>query len=93
MLVSVSCLWLCLSLADALSASVLHKSLVGAGTDLHVRGPEGEVVTQQLHDECAVLVGLLTQGVELCDGLVEGLHPHHRSECSQLAASDLSEAM
>ena len=44
-----------------------------ARADLHVRGPEGEVVTQQLHDEGAVLVRLLAQGVQLRDGLVKGL--------------------
>lgn len=42
-------------------------------TDLHIGCPEGEVVTQQLHDERAVLVGLLAQGVELSDGLIKGL--------------------
>jgi hypothetical protein len=41
--------------------------------DLHVGGPEGEVVTQQLHDEGAVLVRLLAQRVQLRDGLVKGL--------------------
>ena len=40
---------------------------------LHVRRPEREVVTQQLHDERGVLVRLLAQGVKLGDGLVESL--------------------
>ncbi len=40
---------------------------------LHVGGPEREVVAQQLHDECAVLVALLSQRVQLGDGLVECL--------------------
>merc|ERR1711916_354198 len=40
---------------------------------LHVRSPEGEVVTEELHDEGRVLVGLLREGVELGDGDVEGL--------------------
>ena len=31
-------------------------------TDLDVRGPEGEVVAQQLHDQRRVLVALLLQG-------------------------------
>lgn len=40
---------------------------------LHVRGPQGQVVPEKLHDQGAVLVGLLAQGVELGDGLVESL--------------------
>merc|ERR1711916_395540 len=40
---------------------------------LHVRSPEGEVVTEELHDEGRVLVGLLREGVELGDGVVKGL--------------------
>ena len=38
-----------------------------------LRGPEGEVVAQQLHDERRVLVRLLVERVELGDGVVEGL--------------------
>ena len=38
-----------------------------------VRGPEGEVVAQELHDERRVLVALLVQRVQLSDGVVEGL--------------------
>ena len=38
-----------------------------------VRGPEREVVAEQLHDEGGVLVALLVERVELRDGLVEGL--------------------
>lgn len=37
------------------------------------RGPESEVVTEQLHDEGAVTVRLLGQRVELGNGVVEGL--------------------
>lgn len=37
------------------------------------RCPEGEVVTEELHDEGAVTVGLLGQRVELSNGVVEGL--------------------
>lgn len=40
---------------------------------LHVRGPEGEVVAQELHDERRVLVALLRERVELGDGVVECL--------------------
>ena len=39
----------------------------------HVRSPEGEVVSQELHDEGRVLVRLLGEGVELGDGVVERL--------------------
>ena len=37
------------------------------------RCPEGKVVTEELHDESAVAVGLLTKAVELSNGIVEGL--------------------
>src|SRR5699024_3172369 len=37
------------------------------------RGPEGQVVAQQLHDKSAVAVRLLREGVKLGDGIVEGL--------------------
>jgi len=36
-------------------------------------GPEGEVVTEELHNEGAVAVGLLAKAVELGNGIVEGL--------------------
>ena len=45
----------------------------GRGTHHHVRGPKGEIVSQELHDECAVLVWLLAQCIQLCNGLVKGL--------------------
>ena len=38
-----------------------------------VRGPKGQVVPQELHDQCAVLVTVLVQGVKLCYGVVECL--------------------
>ena len=38
-----------------------------------LRGPEREVVAEQLHDEGRVLVALLVEGVQLGDGVVEGL--------------------
>lgn len=37
------------------------------------RCPEGKVVTEQLHDERGIAVGLLRQRVELSNGVVEGL--------------------
>ena len=40
---------------------------------LHVRSPEGKVVTEQLHDEGRVLVALLRQRVELSNSVVERL--------------------
>ena len=48
------------------------------GTHLHVRGPEGEVVPQQLHDEGAILVRLLAEGVELGNALVKGLQKERK---------------
>ena len=38
-----------------------------------VRGPQGQVVPQELHDQCAVLVTVLVQGVKLCYGVVKSL--------------------
>lgn len=38
-----------------------------------VRGPQGQVVPQELHDQCAVLVTVLVQGVKLCYGVVKCL--------------------
>ena len=38
---------------------------------LHVRRPQCEVISQQLHDQCRVLVRLLTQCVQLRDRVVE----------------------
>ena len=40
---------------------------------LGVGGPQGQVVPQQLHDERAVLVRVLVQGVQLGDSVVESL--------------------
>jgi len=49
----------------------------GGGLSLGIggvgRGPEGEVVAEQLHDKRAVTVRLLGERVELGDGVVEGL--------------------
>ncbi len=51
----------------------------GLAAYLHVGRPEREVVAQELHDERAVLVRLLPQRVQLCDGLVEGLRSRART--------------
>jgi len=40
---------------------------------LHVSGPEGEVIAEELHDEGGVLVRVLGEGVEVSDGVVKGL--------------------
>jgi hypothetical protein len=50
-------------------------SLAGGSVGLPAvrRGPESEVVAQELHDKRAVAVGLLAEAVELRDGVVEGL--------------------
>lgn len=32
-----------------------------------------QVVSQKLHDECGILVAFLTEGVELGNGIIEGL--------------------
>lgn len=37
------------------------------------RGPEGEVVPEQLHDEGAVAVAFLRERVEFCNGIIECL--------------------
>jgi len=37
------------------------------------RGPQSEVITQQLHDQGAVTVALLRKRVELSNGIVESL--------------------
>ena len=38
-----------------------------------VRRPEGEVVSEQLHDKRRVLVAVLVEGIELSNGLIERL--------------------
>ena len=48
-------------------------ALFGLGLLILLRGPEREVVAEQLHDEGGVLVALLVERVELGDGIVEGL--------------------
>ena len=40
---------------------------------LHLGCPQGQVVPEQLHDEGAVLVAVLAQGVQVRNGLVKGL--------------------
>ena len=38
-----------------------------------IAGPQGKVVTQQLHDQRAVLVGVLVQGIQLGNCVVKSL--------------------
>lgn len=57
---------LLLLLRLALASGTLLLGTVG-------RGPEGEVVTEELHDEGAVTVRLLAEAVELGNSVVEGL--------------------
>ena len=45
----------------------------GLGLSALGRGPEGEVIAEELHDEGAVTVRLLGERVELGDGIVESL--------------------
>lgn len=37
------------------------------------RRPEGKVIPQKLHDQSGILVTLLAEGIQLGDGVVEGL--------------------
>ena len=60
--------WVCARL-DVLDLGTIGAVTVGAG----VRGPECQVVAEELHDERGVLVGLLREGVELSDRIVECL--------------------
>lgn len=55
-----------LLLLGGLSRGSLGISTVG-------RRPQGQVVTEQLHDEGAVTVGLLAERVKLGNGVIEGL--------------------
>ena len=38
-----------------------------------IGGPEGQVVTQKLHDQCGILVTVLIQSVQLGNGVIECL--------------------
>ena len=67
---------------EVICACVPHLLLRGRGCGVggrvvalarRVRGPEREVVTQQLHDQGRVLVAVLVQGVQLGDGVVKCL--------------------
>jgi len=66
--VSLLCLQLWCFSGLALVSSAVDSRLNAIGGR-----PEGEVVTKQLHDESAVSVGFLGEGVKLGDGVVESL--------------------
>ena len=55
-------------------AQNVHSNKTKAQAHLNIRGPEGEVVAQELHDERAVLVALLAKRVQLADRVIECLH-------------------
>lgn len=43
------------------------------GNDLHIGGPQGEIVAEELHDQSAVLVRLLPQSIQLRNRFIERL--------------------
>lgn len=49
--------------------------MLGGGLGLSAlgRGPEGKVIAEELHDEGAVAVRLLGEGVELGNGIIKSL--------------------
>ena len=55
-----------------------------------VGGPQRQVVPQQLHDQGAVLVAVLVQGVQLGDGVVKCLKQKRRRETSNKATTTYS---
>jgi hypothetical protein len=59
------------------SSLLLLGGLAGSTGSLTIttvgRGPEGQVVAQQLHDESAVAVRLLRKRIELGDSIIESL--------------------
>ena len=44
---------------------------LGVALALHVGGPEGQVVPEELHDQSGILVTLLRQGVQLSNGVIK----------------------
>jgi hypothetical protein len=51
----------------------------GCGICLSLLGPEREIVSEQLHDECGILIKVIVHIVQVCDGLVEGVTSHFAS--------------
>mmetsp|Transcript_19863 Transcript_19863/g.63931 ORF Transcript_19863/g.63931 Transcript_19863/m.63931 type:complete len:243 (+) Transcript_19863:150-878(+) len=61
---------------DVFDLGAVAAAAAGVGVGLLVgvvRGPEGEVVPEELHDQGGVLIALFAEGVEFGDGVVEGL--------------------
>ena len=46
---------------------------------LLVRSPEGQVVSQKLHDQSRILVGVFCHIVKLCNGVLKGCASHFAS--------------
>merc|ERR1711973_692539 len=63
-------------IGSAASTSLVCHHLKANLISLLVRGPEGEVVPEQLHDESGVLVRILCHVVQLCDGILKGSSSH-----------------
>eukprot|EP01084_Bolivina_argentea_P063644 116175_1 len=45
----------------------------GGGGVTIVRGPEGQVVSEELHDQSGVFVFFLVEGIDLSNSVLEGL--------------------
>ena len=66
-----------LSLANLIcgAANATQVSISG----LLVRSPEGQVVSQKLHDQSGILVGIFCHVVKLCNGVLKGCAGHFAS--------------
>mmetsp|Transcript_3167 Transcript_3167/g.5769 ORF Transcript_3167/g.5769 Transcript_3167/m.5769 type:complete len:216 (+) Transcript_3167:213-860(+) len=56
-----------------ISDSILELASFVLSAVLHIGRPQRQIITQQLHDQGAVLVRLFTQCIELGDALIKGL--------------------
>ena len=56
-----------------------HESSQGSISGLLVRSPEGQVVSQKLHDQSRIFVGVLCHVVKLCNGILKGCAGHFAS--------------
>lgn len=54
--------------------------------NLHVRGPQSQIVTEKLHYQGAVLVWILSQCIQLCNGFIKSLI-QTRKQLDQLLVS------
>ena len=71
--------WLFLLLLSVVSRRVPGVTLVSLG----VGGPQGQIVSQELHDQRRVLVRVLVEGVELSDRIVESLREREKCDSGQ----------